>query len=175
MRLYRFASGCLSKRLETIGGGGVVTASCTCLIQSLAGNWESFPIHAGRIHELRFIESTPVVVSASEDGEVVLFDTRRQAIVERIKVTRSKLFSVCVLDRAHLAVAGSDNVIRIVNVTLGRVSQQLNGHTGSVASLDSSGSLLFSGGYDATLRRWQLTGIGDDRERIAEVDKPIDR
>ena len=134
-----------------------------------------FQIHTGRIHALRFIDSSPVVVSAGEDGNVVMFDTDKKQIVGRIKISGSKLYSVCILDDQHLAVAGSDNVIRVVNVALGRVVQRLDGHTGTIVALASSGALLFSGGYDATLRRWQLSGIQGDRDRIAERDNPLDR
>ena len=134
-----------------------------------------FKIHSGRVHELVFVDSSPVVVSVGADGNVCLFDTDAKRIVQQINVTGGKLFSVAILDSDHLAVAGSDNLIRIVNMPLGRVVEKLTGHTGSISSLDSDGSLLFSGGYDATLRRWQLSGIRQDRERIADRDQKIDR
>lgn len=134
-----------------------------------------FLIHTGRVHALRFLENSSVVVSVGEDGAVVLFDTDRKTRSSRIPVTRGKLFSVCILDHEHLAVAGSDNVVYIVNVAVGEVIERLPGHTGSIAALASSGSLLFSGGYDTTLRRWQLSGIQGDGDRIAERENPLDR
>ena len=104
-----------------------------------------------------------------------MFDTETKTVSSRIPVTRGKLFSVCILDRDHLAVAGSDNVIHIVNVAIGEVVERLTEHTGSIAALASSGSLLFSGGYDTTLCRWQLSGIQGDRDRIAERENPLGR
>lgn len=132
-------------------------------------------IHAGRIHDLKFTKSSPVVVSAGEDGCVVMYDTEARQVVKRINVTTSKLFSVCILDRRHIAVAGSDNVIRIVEATDGVTVETLTAHTGSISALASTGTALFSGGYDATLRRWDLSGLQGGRERIAERDIPIDR
>ncbi|QDV43189.1 WD domain, G-beta repeat [Stieleria neptunia] len=136
---------------------------------------DNYWIHNGRIRDLKFNASSPVVVTAGEDGSVVMFDTDVKKTVGRIQVTSGKLFSVCILDHQHLVVAGSDNIIRIVNVSLGRVVEKLSGHKGSIAALASSGNALFSGGYDATLRRWELGGFKAGRERIAERNNPIDR
>lgn len=130
---------------------------------------------SGRIHELEFLESTPVVISAGENGTVVLFDTDSQKSVARIAVSGSKLFSICVINQQYVAVAGSDNVIRIIDVPLGKTVEEITDHRGSVAALASSESVLFSGSYDATLRRFDLTGMLGGRERIAERDNPIDR
>jgi len=132
-------------------------------------------IHRSRVRAMRFVDGSPVVVSAGEDGVVVLFDTDARQIVKRIPVTSGRLFSVTILDHRHLAVAGSDNVIRIVNASTGRIAEQLRGHTGSIAALASDGAVLYSGGYDATLRQWSLSGIESDRERIAERDQLLDR
>jgi WD40 repeat protein len=132
-----------------------------------------YPIHSGRVHELRFVEASPVCVSVGEDGAVVMFDTDQRQVVGRMPVTGSKLFAVCVLDQKHLAVAGSDNVIHLLDVVKQEVVERLEDHSGSVTALASSGSLLFSGGYDATLRRWNLSGI--QGERIAERQNPLDR
>ncbi|WP_182870492.1 WD40 repeat domain-containing protein [Stieleria mannarensis] len=139
---------------------------------ALLGDYE---IHSGRIHDLRFNDKSPVVVSVGEDGCVGLFDTEVKQPVRRISVTTGKLFSVCILDDQHLAVAGSSNVTWIVNATSGKTVGELVGHNGSIAALASTGNFLFSGGYDTMLRRWQLTGLQSVRDRIAERNNPIDR
>ncbi len=136
---------------------------------------DEYRIHTGRIHDLKFNGLSPVIVTAGEDGYVVMFDTDVRKPIGRIGVTTGKLFSVCILDRQHLAVAGSDNMIHIVNVALGHAVERIDGHTGSIAALAFSGNALFSGGYDATLKRWELGGLKAGRDRIAERNNPIDR
>ncbi|MCO8122519.1 WD40 repeat domain-containing protein [Stieleria sp. TO1_6] len=135
----------------------------------------AFKIHSGRVHALQFHTASNVVVSVGEDGRVTIFDTAARVIVSQMRVTSGKLFSVAILDQDHLAVAGSDNVIRIVDVTSGQIVKELSGHTGSIAALACTGTQLFSGGYDATLRRWQLSSIQGVRDRIAERDQSLDR
>jgi WD40 repeat protein len=127
-------------------------------------------IHSGRIRELVFSPHSNHVVSVGEDGQVVIFDTQNNKVVHRIKLPTGRCFTAVSVDSQHVAVAGSDNLIRIINVDEGRVSQTLNGHDGSVASLVASGGVLFSGGFDATIRRWMLSE-STARERIAESEK----
>ncbi len=131
-------------------------------------------VHQGRVHQLEFAPNSNVVLSASEDGTVCLFDTESK-VAQQIRVTSGKLFAVSILDSKHIAVAGSDNAIRIVHLGLQQVVERLDGHTGSIASLASKNGLLFSGGYDATLRRWKLTGLTGEADRIAERDRLLDR
>lgn len=133
-----------------------------------------YHIHAGRIHALEFPEESSVVVSVGEDGWVVMFDTEKK-VTSKIEVRSGKLFAVCILDREHLAVAGSNNLISIVNVKLGNVVETLQGHTGSIRALAYRGSHLFSGGFDTTLCRWQLSGLQGDHDRIAERDRSVGR
>jgi WD40 repeat protein len=131
-------------------------------------------IHEGRIHAIEFLPDASSLVSVAEDGAVVVFDTERMKVARRIAVTTGKLFAVCVMDPRHVAVAGSDNIIRIIDTVAGRSVRSLNGHQGSIRTLSAYGSILFSGGFDTTLRRWSLTGL-QDQERIAEGDPAVDR
>lgn len=119
----------------------------------------SVEMHLGRIHSLSFAYESPVVVSAGRDGTVALFDTDSMAEVARVAVSTGQLFSARILDDRHVAVAGSDDVIRIVDMQREQIVEQINGHQGSIAAMTSSGNLLFSGGFDATLRRWELSGV----------------
>ena len=132
-------------------------------------------LHRGRVHSMSFHRDSNVVVTVGEDGQLVVFDTERRNELRRIKVSSGKLFSVAVIDSQHVAVAGADNTVRIVNTDDGTVTQNLSGHRGSIPTLCASGGSLFSGGFDATLRRWSLGGIDNHRERIAESELRIDR
>jgi WD40 repeat protein len=65
------------------------------------------------------------------------------------------------LDADKVAVGGSDNIIRIIDVATRRELQQLVGHTGSIASLDyfADSGLLVSCSFDTTLRLWSPSGV----------------
>jgi WD40 repeat protein len=133
------------------------------------------PLHKGRIHEIAFHRQANTAICVSEDGDVTVFDTEHRRLLHRIPVTTGKLFSVAVLNSQLVAVAGSDNVIRVVNTDEGTVVRELEGHAGSVSTLAAAGGLLFSGSYDATLRRWSIGDIDASGQRIAEGDPRIDR
>lgn len=125
-------------------------------------------IHGGRIDDLVFAPNSHLAISVGEDGRLVSFDTKRQKVVHRTKITSGKLFTLAMLDSRLAAVAGSDNVIRVVNIDDGTVVRSLQGHQGSVPALAAAGGYLFSGGFDATLRRWAIADLQPGEERIAE-------
>jgi WD40 repeat protein len=133
------------------------------------------PLHKGRIHDIAFHRQSNHAICVSEDGEVTVYDTENRRLIHRISVTTGKLFSVAILDSQLVAVAGSDNVIRVVNTDDGSVVRELRGHTGSVSTLAAARGFLFSGSYDATLRRWTIGDIDAQEQRIAEGDPRIDR
>jgi len=132
-------------------------------------------LHSGRIHDVAFQPNSNLVVCVGEDGKATVFDSHKGELIHRIPVTTSKLFSVAIVNSELAAVAGSDNVIRIVNTTNGTVVRTLTGHHGSVSKLDAAGGWLFSGSYDATLRRWAIADLATSEQRIAEVDPSIER
>lgn len=134
-----------------------------------------YALHRGRIHDLAFHTDSNRIVCVGEDGALTVFDSQTQELLHRVTVTTSKLFAVAVINGELAAVAGSDNVIRIVNTKDGEVVRKLPGHNGSIATLDSAGGWLFSGSYDATLRRWAVADISGSAQRIAEGDPRIDR
>ena len=131
-------------------------------------------IHRGRIHAMEFQRDSNLLISVAEDGTIAVFDTKQQRMLRQIPVTSGKLFAVAVLDSRQVAVAGSDNDIRVIDVESKQHTHTLAGHHGSVAALSASGNILFSGGFDATLRRWSLTELRD-QERIAGSDPTVDR
>jgi len=132
-------------------------------------------LHRGRIHCVRFHRQSNTLVSVGEDGEAVMFDTENRVVLGRVKVCSGKLFAIAVLDSQHVAVAGADNMIRIINTDDAMVIQKLPGHVGSIASLCASGGWLFSGGFDTTFRRWSLGRELFEQQRIAESELRLDR
>ena len=111
-----------------------------------------YPVHRGRIHGIYFQRDSNLAITVGEDGYVNVFDSMNRTVKHRIAVTTGRIFTVAHVDSQRVAVAGSDNSIRIVNTDTGKVEHRLEGHQGSIAALASSGGQLFSGGYDATLK-----------------------
>ena len=132
-------------------------------------------IHKGRIRDIRFHRDANTVVTAGDDGYMVVFDTDTRKVRTRLKASTGSLFAVAVIDSQLVAVAGSDNTIRIVNTDDGKIRATLDGHVGSVSTLATAPGMLFSGGFDATLRRWNVDTLSGSKQRIAEGGSVIDR
>ncbi len=125
-------------------------------------------LHEGRIRDLTFGRHSNEVVSVGEDGIVTVYNTDSMSETHRVELPGGRCFAIALIDSQRAAVAGSDNVIHIVDVDQGKLVQSLSGHDGSVSSLAASGGVLFSGGFDATIRRWMVSDAA--QERIAETD-----
>lgn len=139
------------------------------------GTHRLHPIHDGRIHAMAFHHQSPRLIVVADDGCLSVFDSQTQELINRVVVTTGKLFAVAIVNSQLAAVAGSDDIIRIVNTDDGTIMRRLEGHRGSVSALGAGGGLLFSGGYDTTLRRWSIAEIETGGQRIAEGDPRIDR
>lgn len=133
------------------------------------------PLHTGRIQDAIFHYNSPRVVCVGEDGRLSVFDTRKGKLMGQLQVTTGKLFAITVLNSQLVAVAGSDNLIFIVNTDDGTITRKLGGHSGTVSALAAGGGLLFSGGYDTTLRRWSIHEIEATGQRLAERNPSFDR
>ncbi|MCC9656855.1 WD40 repeat domain-containing protein [Rhodopirellula halodulae] len=118
-------------------------------------------LHTRRVRDLDFMPGSDVLVSVDEDGVIIRWDTKRDEVLSRQKITTGRLFSLAIVDEQRFAAAGSDDVIHLVDIgTDGQtlfVSGQLRGHVGSVATLAAVDGMVYSGGFDATLRRWDLS------------------
>jgi len=83
----------------------------------------------------------------------------------------AKVLSLAFYGPQHLATAGSDNQIRLWDVTTREEVGTLRGHTGSVAALECKGKVLVSAGYDTTVRIWDVGdqvagGVGEGPGRV---------
>lgn len=131
-------------------------------------------LHDRRIRDIAFRPDGRTLVSVGEDGAVVLYDTELDEKLAEVKVTTGRLFALANVDDRHVAVAGSDNVVRIMDTDPLGVIHTFEGHVGSVTSLAVSQGWLFSGGYDATVRRWPVEPLRS-QQRIAEGDPRLER
>ena len=82
-------------------------------------------------------------------------DCKRVAIGQT-EIGGGKLMGLCQLDNHLLAIAGSDNSIRIFSDVDKRVLVKLVGHDGSVGVLRRTASHIISGSFDTTIRVWDI-------------------
>ena len=117
-------------------------------------------LHGGAVRDLAFLPGSSDLISVGEDGNLVRLASKTHTIASQIKITSGRLFALAVLDEGLIATAGSDDAIYVVKVLPSgelELKGRLRGHVGSIASLDSLGGTLLSGGFDATVRQWNVS------------------
>jgi WD40 repeat protein len=116
-------------------------------------NLAEFSAHRQRIRSLQFTPDQRII-SASDDQFVRItnpFQTDAQQALPRMS---AKLFATALLDDDLLATAGSDNAIRIWQISNQQLLGMLRGHTGTVTTLNYTRKQLISGSYDTRIRIW---------------------
>lgn len=132
-----------------------------------------FAIHASRVRDIVFLPGTNWSATVCEDGTATMFDLENYQIKKQVDFLPCKLFTVVAIDKSTIAVAGSDNRIRLVNVTTGEVTRNIDIHSGSINSLVYADGVLYSGGFDARVFK---TVISDGRDpRLAERESATGR
>jgi WD40 repeat protein len=133
------------------------------------------PAHRQRIRAIAFSSDGSFVASAGED-RLIHIAPLAATQTYRLPPRPAKVLSLTFYGPQHLAVAGSDNVIRLWDVASREEIGLLRGHTGSVAALECQGKVLVSAGYDTTVRIWdvgdQVAGTGPGPGRVGA--KPIE-
>ena len=94
------------------------------------------------------------LLSVGDDGILCGFDAGKPEACRDVPIGRARIDCLLRWDDRHVAVGGSDNVIRMIDVERGQVTAQLKGHTGTVAVLRRIGPRLLSGSYDTSIRLW---------------------
>jgi WD40 repeat protein len=111
-----------------------------------------------RIRAVTFSPDGKRIAAAGNSPQVNIFDVANGQLVMMLDVRPAKEFALVFLDDRHLATGGTDNVICIWDLDSRLVTSELVGHTGTVAAIarNAAGTVLVSGGYDTTLRVWNL-------------------
>jgi len=113
------------------------------------------------VNDARFSPDGKLLVTASRDGRVILWDITSRQVLTTIRAhfgaVNAAVFSK---DGARLVSAGADRTVRVWDATTGRSVIVLSGHTGAVNSVDFSpdGTLVISGAADKTTRIWNVAG-----------------
>lgn len=133
-------------------------------------------LHSSRITNVSFSTDGNAVSSVSQDRRLVRYDLVKQEVRMDRELAKTKLMSLCLINDQLVAVAGSDNSIRLYDSVIDDVVAKLEGHVGTVSVMGTCGNLLVSGSFDTTIRIWNLQAeVTEQSERSMPVGlAPLD-
>jgi len=115
----------------------------------------SVKAHTRRVRAISYAPDGASIVSTGEDRAVRITPVATGE-AKTLPRQAAKVMSLSYLPGNRVALGGSDNVVRVWDIAAGRQTQKLEGHTGSVTALQHKNGILYSGGYDTTLRTWRI-------------------
>lgn len=124
---------------------------------------DSAPSHRGRVRAVQFTSDGQRLVSCGDDRKVSI----RQETVNGWQTTnlpqRPAKFLAFTLTDQFIVVGGTDNKIRLWDLTSYEEKYVLTGHRGSVCTLVATDDGFASGSFDTTIRVWTRTSEVDRR------------
>ncbi|WP_019070790.1 WD40 repeat domain-containing protein [Streptomyces hokutonensis] len=168
MPVTTVATGMLDGRPVAVSGSADNTARLWDLTAGSAADQERNHTQDVRAVTIAVCDGEPVVASTGADGSIRIWNldagTPRAVLRPTHTVSTStgegEMDALTTVATGVVAVAGTDEVIRLVNIDSGRTLGTLDGHDGPVSALaavDSlSGRQLISGGDDTYVRVWDV-------------------
>ncbi len=122
-------------------------------------------VSSRRIFALAYSPGGKLLAAAGQQRIVRLLDPASGKVLADLPARPGEVMSLCFCGPDTLVSAGSGNVIHVWDVPSQRERCQLIGHTGSVTTLvfDRAEKTLISGGYDTTVRLWDVKRRSDER------------
>ncbi len=112
-----------------------------------------------KVISLRFTHRQPLLLSGTQDGQVVLWDMNTYDVRWAKKMHQGVVTALAFsLDEQWVASAATDDRIVVSNTQTGKTKWELTGHTDDITALvfKPDGSLLISGGADKQLLSWDM-------------------
>lgn len=120
--------------------------------------------HHRRVRALNFSPDGAYLVSSGEDRWLHVHPVNGDETGYDLPTLTSKTLAATFYGPHHLATGGTDNLIRLWDLAQCKQVGTLVGHTGSVAALVATTSLLISGSFDTTVRLWTIVpNLAKDR------------
>jgi WD40 repeat protein len=124
--------------------------------------------HTLRIRAVTFAQADSQLISGSEDRTVRVWNWKTDDQSYTLPPQSAKILAMVPCGPRILATAGSDNIIRLWDLSARSELGQLTGHTGSVSALAFQDGVLVSGGFDTYLRIWHVPTQVDEGVRSAQ-------
>ena len=123
-----------------------------------------------RVRNLAYSPDGAKLAAAGDGRTIGLWDAHTGELLHRLTAKPAKIMSLAFCGDELLATGGSDNVVRIWDLTKPAERWHLSGHSGSVAALacDPQTGVLASGSFDTTVRVWQFDLQGPAAETAAQ-------
>ena len=118
-----------------------------------------------RIFALAYSPDGKILAAGGHTRIVRLLDATSGRVLADLPERPGEVMSLCFCGPATIASAGSGNVIHVWDIATQRERCQLIGHTGSITTLAFARAeeMLISGGYDTTVRLWDIKRRTDER------------
>jgi WD40 repeat protein/DNA-binding CsgD family transcriptional regulator len=113
--------------------------------------------HRGWITDLSFSPDSRLLLSASEDGLVLLWDLASADVLQRFEGHEGAVRGIAYHPAGELILTGGeDGLVLLWEIASGEIVQRFEGHSGAVnaVSFNQDGSQLLSAGEDGRVIRW---------------------
>jgi WD40 repeat protein len=118
---------------------------------------DSTETHRGRVRDLEFTPDGTRLVSCGDDRRICIRSKTSSGWEARSLPSRPTKFLTFTFAAGRILVGGTDNRIRVWDLSTFQEEGILSGHSGSVCTLEAVDGGFVSGSFDTTLRVWSQT------------------
>jgi WD40 repeat protein len=126
-----------------------------------------------RVRAIAFSPDDSMLATGGDGPFVMLWNPQNGKLIHAFVERPGKTFSLAFCTNELIASGESDNMVRLWNPATKEQTATLSGHTGTVSTMtyDSKTGKLITGGFDASLRFWQ---VNLSENVLRELGKALD-